>query len=717
MTFSLATLTFTATYWLWAIFVLAAALGAIGLYYRRTMPPLRLPVKGPMVALRVIAALALFLALADVLWSAIRVDKDPLAIWVLFDRSASMAQQDGEKDDRFKRASEYLQSRLDSHLQGRARVLTSYFDSHVLDPKEGPADSLGTSTAIGDVFDQIRRRPLDASAPRALVLLSDGANNRGSDPSAAAARLGYPVVTVGFGQPGAAQAQIAELQAPDVVFTDKAFDVTADVQGGATAGAATVRLSTKGSTLDQKRVTLAGPGQRLPVSLSAQLHEPGMHDLRVDILGPDGQLIPAAGKTTFVQAMKGKLRVLLIGFQLDWEYAALRRTLVQLDRVELVEYIPGRSGLGSLPTSSEWQSLDIAVLLHPTRAQLQDVWAPHIEALSQSGHGVVFLLDDHFADGAQTPPAPFEFVRRALPSLQGDYLPDPIATRQNHPLVRLNPSNSWEDTRQQWTNRPPWSAIVRFDSLPSDADVLVRAGLSGTGDIAAVWTRPLRRGRAVVLTGSSMWRWAMEDAAHGQSPAEYTAFWSNALRWLTLTDDADRLAIRSDLDVYHAGEPIVLDGLVYDEAYRFIDRAEVTARIWPEDGGDTVRLVLNPGAGDRFRGQVSALPPGTYRYDGTAKVEGQDLKLSGGMFSIEPYGLEQRYSSLDEATLRSIADESGGRYYAETEIPGFLDSLDYTPITRERTVEVNLGNHWLVLSIFVTALSLEWFIRRRKQLL
>jgi hypothetical protein len=716
MTFSLATLTFTASYWLWAIIVLVAALGAIGLYYRRTMPPLRLPVKAPMVALRVIAALALFLALADVLWSAIRVDKNPLAVWVLFDRSASMSQQDGEKDDRYKRASEYLQSRLTNHLQGRARTVTNYFDSHLLDPKEGLSDSLGASTAIGDVFDQLRRRPMEENPPRALVLLSDGANNRGADPAPAAARLGYPVVAVGFGRPGAAEAQIAELQAPDVVFTDKSFDVTADVQGGVTAGAATIRLSTQGHTLDQKAVTLAGPGQRLPVSLSAQLHEPGMHDLRVDILGPDGQLITAAGKTKFVQAMKGKLRVLLVGFQIDWEYSALRRTLSKLDRVELVEYIPGRSGLGVLPTSTEWQGLDIAILLHPTRAQLQDVWAPHLEALSQSGHGVVFLLDGRFAEGTQTPPTPLEFVHRILSNIQGDYLPEPVATRQNHPLVRLNPSNSWEETRQQWTNRPPWSAIVRFDTLPPDADVLVHAGLSG-GDIPAVWTRPLRHGRAIVLTGSSMWRWALEDAAQGQAPAEYTAFWSNALRWLTLTDDADRLAIRSDLDVYHAGEPIVLDGLVYDEAYRFIDRAEVTARIWPEQGGDTVRLVLNPGAGDRFRGQVSALPPGTYGYDGTAKVEAQDLKLSGGMFSIEPYGLEQRYSSLDEGTLRSIADESGGRYYTEAEAASFLDSLDYTPITHERTVEVNLGNHWLVLSIFVAALSLEWFIRRRKQLL
>ncbi len=175
--------------------------------------------------------------------------------------------------------------------------------------------------------------------------------------------------------------------------------------------------------------------------------------------------------------------------------------------------------------------------------------------------------------------------------------------------------------------------------------------------------------------------------------------------------------MRTDLDVYHSGEPVQLDAFVSDDAYRFIDRAEVTARIWPESGGDTVRLVLNPGTGDRFQGQVAALPPGTYRFDGLARVEDQTLPLVGGMFRIESYGLEQRFASLDESALRAIALESGGRYYTEHENPAILDSFDLTPATRESTIEVSLGNHWVILTIFIAALSIEWFVRRRRQLL
>lgn len=710
-------ISFTASYWLWGLLVLLLAAVAVFFYYRRTMPPLRMPVRAPLMALRIIAAVALFLALAEALWSAIRIDQDRLRLFVLFDRSGSMAQTDGEGEDRLKRASTYLEDHIHNRLRDRADIVSFYFDDHIHDPTDALPDSLGAATAIGDVIEDLRRRPIDYDAPRAAIILSDGASNRGIDPAGVSGRLGYPVITVGFGVPGVAQAQVAALSAPDVVFTGKPFDVTADLQGGAVGGNLTVRLSSKGRSIEQKQVSLTSQGQRLPVSLAGQLDTPGMHDVRVDLLGPDGQVIPAAGKTTFVNAMKGKLRVLLVGFQLDWEYGALRRWLARQERVDLIEYIPGSAGLGSMPTVSEWQSIDIAILLHPTRDQLIREWAPHADAMSQPAKGTVFLLDGQFSAGALSLPAPFEFVRRGPAVPLGEFTSEPVATRQNHPLVRLDPADTWEDTRRRWTTRPPWANLVLFDTLPGDADILARAAVSPGRDTPVVFTRSLKRGRSLVIAGSPMWRWTMENAASGLAPEEYDHFWGNTLRWLTLTDDADRLAIRTDLDLYHSGEPVQLDGLVYDEAYRFIDRAEVTARIWPEDGGDTVRLVLNPGSGDRFQGQVTALSAGTYRYDGSAKVEGQTLPLSGGMIRIEPYGLEQRYASLDEATLRAIALESGGRYYTENDDPTILDSLDFTPATRERTIEISLGNHWLVLTIFIAALSVEWFVRRRRQLL
>jgi hypothetical protein len=85
--------------------------------------------------------------------------------------------------------------------------------------------------------------------------------------------------------------------------------------------------------------------------------------------------------------------------------------------------------------------------------------------------------------------------------------------------------------------------------------------------------------------------------------------------------------------------------------------------------------------------------------------------------SVESYGLEEQYSALDQPILTAIAQASDGRAYSEAEHPVFLDSLDWTPEMSTRRVEFTLGQHWSLLAIFAAALSVEWFVRRRRQLL
>ena len=93
------------------------------------------------------------------------------------------------------------------------------------------------------------------------------------------------------------------------------------------------------------------------------------------------------------------------------------------------------------------------------------------------------------------------------------------------------------------------------------------------------------------------------------------------------------------------------------------------------------------------------------------------MPLTGGIFRVEPYGLEQQATGLNETTLRAVARQFGGRYYTENEPPAALDSLDWTASVHETIHEIPLWNQSVVLGIFIATLLAEWFIRRRKQLL
>ncbi|GAB4319512.1 MAG: VWA domain-containing protein [Candidatus Zixiibacteriota bacterium] len=712
-------LTLTSSYWLWALLALVVAVAGTLLYYRRTVPPLGPKVKIPLVILRLVAALVLFLALADALWAALKTDRRLHDLIVLIDHSASMQERDNSDATRFQRAEAYAENHLVEPFANQANVHRMYFDGDLLTSEDLP-DSFGASTAIGTSVRTLADMLVEYD-PRAVVLLTDGNNNRGVDPTSGAARLGVPVVTVGVGRIMGTRARISAIEVPEVVLTDQPFDVTTTVQSGPRDEVVTVKLSSQGTTLAQGQVTVGG-GALTSIDLSTTLSEPGTHDLRLDIIGSEGTSDPTAGRTVFVRALKGRLKVLLIGYTLDWEYSYLKRWLSNQSRIDVQSFVIGRPPLdGPAPTSSDWASADIAVLVHPTRRQLVSEWAGYADNFQTPGRGVAVLLNSRFAElGPQSLPYPFDFQRSVAEPVNAEFTLEPLATRQNHPLVRFDPADEWNETIRGWRDHPPWVMVNCFTELPADADVLVSASpLTSVTDCPGVWTRTRRGGKALVLSGGPMWRWVAGRARSGEEAVEYEAFWSNAIRWLTLRDDTDRLAVRSDRQVYFVGEPIVMDASVYDEAYRFLDRAQVTARIWRDTTGtvDTIQVSLPPGSGDRFTGQISNLEPGTYRFDGEALVDSVGMPLTGGVFRVEPYGLEQQSLSLDQNTLQAIALQTGGRYYSENESPVYLDSLDWSATVHEHRLEIPLWNKTPLLIIFIAALTIEWFIRRRRQLL
>ncbi len=714
----LALIRLTSSGWYWAALALVSALVGIVFYYRRTVPPLRRPVKLPLIALRTIAAVALFLALADALWAAIKTQRQLHDLIVLTDHSASMKELDDLKDGRYDRAGSYA-DRILSSMKERAAI-HRYTFAESLRTEPALPDSFGMSTDLGDALLDLSRKLRELN-PRAVVVLSDGANNRGTDPAEAVSRLGIPVVTVGFGKTAGTEARVVEAIAPEVALTGKSFEITGALQGGAGDQKATLRLTSHGRTLLQQPADLGSGGARTPFTMSTVVDSPGVHDFRIDVVGADGRANPAAGRSLFVRVLKGRIKVMLFAGELDWEFSYLKRFLERQSRIELIPIILSKPTIGhAMPTASDWNDADVVVFMHLSRQQLETVWSPHAAQFSAPGHGVAFILNKRFTEGAPRSTAyPFEFLKGNPVTLSGEFPLRPQSTRQNHPIIRLDPASDWAKTSTLWSDRPPWTDMVCIGGLPANADVLVRSGRSVSGEeCPAIWTRISRGGKSLVVSGGPFWRWAADRAGSGMPAREYEAFWSNAIHWLSLRDETDRLAVRSDQQVYHVGEPIILSGSVYDEVYRFMDRAEVTAHVWSDSAAhESLSVFLPPGSGDRFEGRVTHLAPGTYHYNGQAKVDSTVMPLTGGVFRVEPYGLEQQATGLNETGLRAVARQSGGRYYSENEPPAVLDSLDWTASIRQTVHEVPLWNQSLLLGIFIATLLAEWFVRRRKQLL
>ena len=172
---------------------LIVLLGLSFVLYFRTNPPLRPYLKAILVVVRVVAVLALIIALSEPVVSYTREFTRAPRVSFLVDRSISM-QQNEQGKSRQDRLDSLLESSDANVIKSSADVATYYFGGD-LSPD---ATKIKTDrTALGEAIRQLDKLELDKRADY-WILFSDGNNNAGEEPAEAASGLKVPIMTVGL---------------------------------------------------------------------------------------------------------------------------------------------------------------------------------------------------------------------------------------------------------------------------------------------------------------------------------------------------------------------------------------------------------------------------------------------------------------------------------------------------------------------------------------
>ena len=705
-------------YWWLALLAVVGLIVFTYFYYRRTIPPLKKTWRIGLGLVRSLALVLLLLALTETLLSLSPEMADPPIIAVIVDGSASMYVRDGNAPA-IAQAKRHWQDAV-KRLPREAQPVQFFAAESLLADGKLP-DSGGTATALGTSLAALKRK-FESKNLAAVILFSDGNNNLGPDPAQAAADLKIPVIAVGIGQPDSGLAPtVVAVDVDEVVLANRPFTIKAGVTARR-AGNIRLRLMRGSEKVEEKPVDIAAPGQRAEITFETSVPTAGMHHFRVEPVA-----VPEAGRSFFVKALKEKARVLLYGFRPDWEFAFLKRTLEAIPDVEIRAVMTGPGGKALLdppPMAAEWPSYDAVILVGPDDRWLKSTWAPVAKDLMHSGKGLMILLGERtFAPALQTLPYPLDFLRGSPVWKRGEFSVSPEPASMRHPLLRLEESP--EDARRVFESFPPFTGMWEISTLPEHTAMLLSFHPAGfntpdTRTIPLVWTSREGGGKALVVNGGPLWRWSFNSSVEPKATNYYARFLGLAIRWLTVTEDLQKQRIETDKQVYASGEPIYLRGFLYDDGYRFLSRASVVARVWPDSGSstaDSATIFLPPGSGDFYAGVLTRLKPGLYNFAGSAALDGDTLKLAGGKLKVELTSLEMSASGLDEQEMRAIALKSGGRYYHESEPIAVLDSLTLRSRTYTIHHEIEIWNQsWLLIAILVL-LSGEWFFRKRRQLL
>lgn len=710
------------------IFLALGAVGvaAVALFYRRVPPSVSARLRLLLAVLRTLALALLFLALVEPVLALSRTLSERPVVAVLLDVSSSMSIPDGTAGE--KRGQEAVTLLNEVLLPRVARdsdveVFGFASDLATIDSDAGAFASPGTFdgevTDIGRALDLVGRE-LSGRNLGAVVVATDGANNRGPSPDGPGMRLGVPVFVLGVGsQEGVTDISIEEAITNRISYTGERVPIAVTVASAGFSGSETVvELAEDGVVLDRARIELSGAGEEERVTFGVTPSTPGAHSYTVSVPEAPGEITGSNNARVVVTtAMKGKLRCLLVASRPSWDHGFLRRELLADANIELTSFV-SIAGAERLPgdtpgvsTLAELAEYDLLIMVDPNWSDppVPVVW---LEAfVGERGGGLLVL-----GAGEWPSVGPLGDI---LPVASDDGSPprgdvEVALTRhgESAPVTRVVADRF--ANAEVWGGLPPLRAPVSGRlAARAGADVLVEGRPQSGGAVPLVVVRRFGAGNVMAIAGDGLWRWKM---AGPDGHDVYGRFAGNVARLLTARGELDRVVVSTDRDVYASGEDVRVSAQVYSGDFRIAHDASVDVSVSTREGAAPLRTLALEPEGDFHRGGLGALEPGSYVLRASASIGGEAVGTAEVQVVVDSFSLEDAEVRRRSALLTRLARESGGGYYTPETVGTVPGDVPLEWATRTRRSEIEIWNSPWILLVAAGLLSSEWALRRKQGL-
>ncbi len=588
-----------------------------------------------------------------------------------------------------------------------------------------------------------------------VVVLTDGRDNGGHDPSGVASRLGntqapvFPVLLGSRLRPK--DLAIGSLDYPQTVFKDdkpvlKATLNTSGFQGQAI----TVKLQPAEGEPILKTVTPAG--SQVDLDFPLPVSKIGRYEFTLSTDPLPGETRKDNNSRQFAMTVvDDKVRVLLLEGEARWEFRYIDNALKRDTRVELSSVVFEQPYLGVLedtffPRNLNWPvtaELEKSPLANIDLVILGDIAPQHLPPQAWQ------LLEKFVSEGGGT------LVCTAGKRHSANLAANPILQQllpvsQVVPVETAGPAGAGSPTERGFhlklTPEAETEAMFQFDTDPAVNRVIwanlpghlwglvgpakpgttvfaapyqgqEQLGLAAERQRALIVQQYYGQGQVLWLGIDSTWRWR-----HLVGDKYHHRFWAQLGRWAAHAKAIAGNAFvkfgpeRPDVVV---GDDVLLRARWTPEFLKRFPQLKARVDIFrardPANAKPFSSLELKP---DPSRPQVHearsvALPAGSYR--ATLAVTGGDLgpqEISAGVFVDEPKSLELSDLSGNRELLTQLAQLSGGQLILPEKVHTIPELLRGPTATQTLREESLLWDHWLIMVTFCILLMAEWVIRK-----
>ncbi len=533
-----------------------------------------------------------------------------------------------------------------------------------------------------------------------IVLLSDGIYNSGASPVYAPIRV--PVYTLGVGDTTArVDLVLKNVAFNKVAYEGNKFPVRAQVLlQGVSNQNLTVTVSKEGKVVS----TLNKDSQSksfLEFDFQLEADKKGIQRFDVSVKALSGETNLRNNATSiFIEVVEGKKKIVMIAPAPHPDIKALKTVVEKNSNYEFIVHIPGVDEADAellKPGAAELFIFHQAIDVSGKTTSL-------FQTLYKSNSSVLLMIGNNSNLRQLTAyqiPVQFE-------SLGGQW--DDVTPVVNNNFRDFGFS---ENTNGIFARYPPADVPFGKFTWPVAANVLLyqRIGSVAT-DRPMLFTWPDNNRKLAVLIGEGIWRWRMNEFADTGNTVAFDELFSKLVQYMSTLEDKRKFRSFPLQNEFSDAEPVVIESQVYNDLFELIYGNTIKLEVRNESGVvSNYSYVISPGSA-RYR--IGGLKEGVYRFTASTVVNDKTEAVSG-QFLVRAQNLEAQNLTADFGLLRTLAQQTGGKFYRADQANQLATDLQQTKaaslIHTEETFNQLINLKW-VFFLLLALISAEWFIRK-----
>lgn len=687
------------------------------LYYKNTIPQISRLSK---IILGILRFLALFFALLTlyeiVLGLTVNKTKELKTIFV-FDNTKSIGFNINEENSQsVQKLKDYIQKKISNP----AFQLYS-FNSKLSDSSLSDVNSInftGSSTNISSALAKLKDLN-EAKDIKQIVLITDGIYNEGDKPTYIANEIGIPFYTIGIGDTSFRKDIVFEnIITNEFLYINNKTQVRADIKNNGFGDAkANLSFYANNQFIFRNEVQLKEgineitfdfiPKEKGEVKLSAKI-EPLKNEL-----SEKNNII-----TKFINVLDNKLKILLIAPSPTNDFGFIINSLRENKDFEVSGLIEKQDG-GFYPQYSNKKFLDSAQVIffigYPginSSSQLIN----EINNLLSTKNIPLFILVSNLTDFNK-----LQIFDKYLPFTQGNFFGNitqvfiDVAGSTKNEIMDLGAINNEEI----WNTFPPIFRVDKDFNPKPGAEVLANFRIQNTRiNLPLILRQNLNKQKSIAFLGFEIWRLKLTNSFKSNENYYFDAFINNSVKWLSSPELKKQFIVRPIKKIFDYSDKMIFIAQLYDQSNNPISNAEVQIAL-KKAGSNPLNSVLEPLGNGIYKVEFESLDIGDYSFEAQAVYQDKNYR-DNGTFSVAESELEYKDLQMRSTLLQQISNNTSGRYYNISDIDKFIDDFEKIQIEKvevSESSEIKLWNTTSFLLIIIILLSIEWFLRKRLNLL